>query len=556
MAPPVLRQESPTIYEEQPSDNFLGESTNLRLVRLRLCLALFTMFAIPVAIAAPVIYGLAWGFGTSLVVPTVGLVVLTIVLGSLTVWLARRVLEPAQRLEAARRILEDAYDRARSESLRDALTGLGNHRSFQEEMERQWATAIRHRQPLALALFDLDDFKQINDTRGHAVGDGLLRFAATTMGVHLRRSDRAFRVGGDEFAILMPGTDADQAHAIARRLLAACLDGDGDDRERTAVSFSVGISSTPVHARERGSLYSQADAALFWGKRHGRTCVTTYDPERHDAPISSRPAAELSSLVARVAAAGALRAVFQPIFDLTTGAVRGYEGLVRPMPDSGFSDAGSMFEAAESTGRTAELDIACLNTVMETAARLRLPGSLAINLSPRTREMDEFTVHTLLRMIVRHGLDPRYIVLELTEREAVEDIARLRQAVESCRVAGIRLAADDVGAGNAGLRLLSQLRFDIVKIDLSLVQGGALQATSLDVLKTLRDLADRWGAIVVAEGIETRAQLDVVRSLGIAAGQGYLLGRPTDRPSTDPLDLERLSRSTDWLIERLRTTLA
>jgi len=556
MAPPVLRQESPTIYEEQPSDNFLGESTNLRLVRLRLCLALFTMFAIPVAIAAPVIYGLAWGFGTSLVVPTVGLVVLTIVLGSLTVWLARRVLEPAQRLEAARRILEDAYDRARSESLRDALTGLGNHRSFQEEMERQWATAIRHRQPLALALFDLDDFKQINDTRGHAVGDGLLRFAATTMGVHLRRSDRAFRVGGDEFAILMPGTDADQAHAIARRLLAACLDGDGDDRERTAVSFSVGISSTPVHARERGSLYSQADAALFWGKRHGRTCVTTYDPERHDAPISSRPAAELSSLVARVAAAGALRAVFQPIFDLTTGAVRGYEGLVRPMPDSGFSDAGSMFEAAESTGRTAELDIACLNTVMETAARLRLPGSLAINLSPRTLEMDEFTVHTLLRMIVRHGLDPRYIVLELTEREAVEDIARLRQAVESCRVAGIRLAADDVGAGNAGLRLLSQLRFDIVKIDLSLVQGGALQATSLDVLKTLRDLADRWGAIVVAEGIETPAQLDVVRSLGIAAGQGYLLGRPTDRPSTDPLDLERLSRSTDWLIERLRTTLA
>jgi len=114
------------------------------------------------------------------------------------------------------------------------------------------------------------------------------------------------------------------------------------------------------------------------------------------------------------------------------------------------------------------------------------------------------------------------------------------------------VAADDVGAGNAGLRLLSQFRFDIVKIDLSLVQGGAVHETSLEVLRTLRDLADRWGALVVAEGIETPAQLDVVRSLGIGAGQGYLLGRPTDTPSTDPLDLEGLSRSTDWLIDKLR----
>ena len=104
------------------------------------------------------------------------------VLGLLTVWLARRVLEPAERLESARLILEDAYDRARSESLRDALTGLGNHRAFQEEMERQWAHATRHGQPLALAIVDLDDFKQINDSGGHAAGDVVLRQAATTIG--------------------------------------------------------------------------------------------------------------------------------------------------------------------------------------------------------------------------------------------------------------------------------------------------------------------------------------------------------------------------------------
>ena len=393
------------IHDEQSPGSVLGESTNLRLVRLRLFLALVTMFLIPIAIAAPMMYGLARGFGTSLLVPTLGLLVLAVILGVLTVWLARRVLEPAERVEEARRILEDAYDRARSEALRDSLSGLGNHRAFQEEMERAWATATRHSQSLALAIVDLDDFKKINDSRGHAVGDSVIRQAGATIATYLRRSDRAFRIGGDEFAIIMPGTDADKAHAAVRRLLAACLDEvvDGDPM---AISFSAGVSAIPGQARDRDSLYGQADAALTWGKHHGRTCVTIYDAERHLGTAGTRKPAELSALVARVAATGAIRAVFQPIYDLTTGVPRGYEGLVRPLPDSGVTDAGSMFEAAEATGRTAELDLACLNTVMETAARLRLPGSLTINLSPRTMETDEFSVHALLRMLTRHGLDP------------------------------------------------------------------------------------------------------------------------------------------------------
>ncbi len=549
--------EEPVIHID-PSDQerVLGDSTNLRLVRLRLFLALVTMFAIPIGIATPVIYGLARGGGDSLIIPTLGIVLLAALLGALTIWLAHRVLEPAERLAEAHRILEDAYERARAEALRDPLTGLGNHRAFQEEIERQWATAMRHGRPMALAILDIDDFKSINDSQGHAIGDDLLRDAAAAMTSFLRRDDRAFRVGGDEFVLILPGTDADGAYTTVRRLLAVCLEGESGRGRRYTVSFSAGISSLPGMARDREGLWRQADAALFWSKHHGRTCVTIYDGARHDGPVTDRPAAELSQMVARVAATGAIRAVFQPIYDLATGAPRGYEGLVRPLPDSGFSDPGKMFEAAEATGRTSELDIACLNTVMETAARLRLPGSLTVNLSPRTLERDDFSVHALLRMIVRHGLDPHHIVLELTEREAVEDVDALRRAVEACRVAGIRLAADDVGAGNAGLRLLSQLRFDIVKIDLSLVQGGAVRDTSLEILRTLCDLADRWGALVVAEGIETPQQLDVVRSLGIGAGQGYLLGRPTDRPSTESLDLATLSRSSDWLVERLRSASA
>jgi diguanylate cyclase (GGDEF)-like protein len=534
----------------------MGESTNLRLVRLRLFLALITMFAIPIGIAAPVVYALAWGWGASLVVPTVGILFIAFILGTLTVWLARRVLEPAERLATAHRILEDAYDRARAEALRDTLTGLGNHRAFQEEVERQWAIATRSGRAIALVMLDLDEFKRINDSSGHAAGDEVLRQAATTMATFLRRSDRTFRIGGDEFAIILPETNAEQAQSIVRRLLAACLTGESGRGAPHTVSFSAGISAGPVLANDRDSLYRQADAALFWSKRHGRTCVTIFDASRHEGAAAGRQPAELSAAIARVAATAAIRAVFQPIYDLSTGVPRGFEGLVRPLPDSGFSDPGSMFEAAEAVGRTSELDLACVKVVMETASRLRLRGSLTVNLSPRTLESDDFSVHAFLRLILRYGLDPRNIVLELTEREAVEDVERLRRAVEACRAAGIKLAADDVGAGNAGLRLLSQLRFDIVKIDLSLVQGGAVRDTSLEILKTLRDLADRWGALVVAEGIETPQQLDIVRTLGIGAGQGYLLGRPTDRPSMEPLDLAVLSRSSDWLIERLRSASA
>ena len=288
------------IHDEQTPGSVLGESTNLRLVRLRLFLALMTMFLIPIAIAAPVMYGMATGFGASLLVPTLGVLVLAVILGLLTVWLARRVLEPAQRIEEARRILEDAYDRARSEALRDSLSGLGNHRAFQEEMERQWATATRHNQPLALAIVDLDDFKKINDSRGHAVGDAIIRAAGTTIATYLRRSDRAFRIGGDEFAIIMPGTDADRAHAAVRRLLAACLDEEIDGNP-TAISFSAGVSAIPGQARDRDSLYGQAEAALTWGKHHGRTCVTIYDAERTSAaPVcASRPSCPPSSRVSR-----------------------------------------------------------------------------------------------------------------------------------------------------------------------------------------------------------------------------------------------------------------
>jgi diguanylate cyclase (GGDEF)-like protein len=516
------------------------------------------MFTIPVALAAPVIYALTVGHGQSVLGPMLGIVALTLAMGALTAWLARRILEPAERLDRARVVLEDAYTRARAESLRDALTGLGNHRAFQEELERQWLGSTRYHTRLALAILDLDDFGKINEAEGHAGGDAVLVGIAGLLTAGLRRTDEVFRIGGDEFAVLLPGVDADGAYLVIRRILAAALERqDASHRRSTdltgsteAWSFTAGISSVPGTATDRATLYRQAEAAMLFGKHHGRTFVAVFEAERHAAGAIDRPMADLGLEVARVAAAGALTAVFQPIFDLRTGRARGFEGLVRPMPGTGFADPYELFAAAEAAGRTVELDLASMTTSVTAFAKLALPGSLTLNISPRTLESDQFSVHGLVQLLQRHGVEPTRIVLELTEREAVEDMEQLIRAVEACRAAGMRIAADDVGAGNAGLRLLAQLRFDIVKIDLSLVQGGAVRATSQEIVRTLKDLADRWDALVIAEGVETPEQLEFVRSLGIRAGQGYLLGRPAERPSTEPVDLDALVRPDGELFGR------
>jgi len=340
----------------------------------------------------------------------------------------------------------------------------------------------------------------------------------------------------------MPNTDGETATAVIKRMLAGALSGGPLTQGVRPFSFSAGLSAYPVPSSDRLKLVRQADAALYWAKRHGRTDVQVFDPERHGATDDLRSTPELAAAVADVANRRLVTPRYQTVFDLRTGQPVGFEGLVRPTEDAGFPSAQSLFLAAEAVERTVELDLACLDVV---AAGSRLPKGdqyLALNLSPRTLETEQFHVSDLLKVLKPHRIKPERVVLELTEREAIEDIDRLRANIELCRAAGMRIAADDVGAGNAGLRLLSQIRFDIVKIDLLLVQGGVLHESALAVLRAIRDIAAESGATVVAEGVETVDQLDVVRRLGLAAGQGFLLAPPTPAMSTKPIDLDALSK--------------
>jgi diguanylate cyclase (GGDEF)-like protein len=449
----------------------------------------------------------------------------------------RRAVEPIAALEDQLGETLQAYDRASLDARRDPLTGLGNHRAFQEELARQVAEVNREARPLSLVIIDIDDLKRLNDSEGHAAGDQFLASVGRLIRANNRASDRSFRIGGDEFALLLPDTGTETTFGVVRRLLASATGGHPVLRGMQRFSFSAGISTCPAPSADAVRLVHHADAALYWAKRHGRTDIQVFDPARHGAAGDERSTEELAEAVSLVASSRALRPVYQPIISLASGDPVGFEGLVRPAPDSGFANAQSLFTAAEIADRIVELDMAAIETIVAGVGRLPPGVYLSLNMSPRTLETEQFHVGELVGILRRYRLEPGQIVLELTEREAIEDLSRLKANLERVRAAGIRIAADDVGAGNAGLRLLSEVAFDVVKIDLSLVQRGVLEESSLAVIRGLREIARRSGATVVAEGVETPEQLVALQRLGITAAQGYLLGRAGSRVVMASVDL-------------------
>ncbi len=428
-------------------------------------------------------------------------------------------------LVATQADLQERYEAAKADALRDPLTNLGNHRDFHEELDRQVEASLRYGVPLSLMLIDLDEFKSVNDTRGHAGGDRILRGFGQLLNAAVRRADRAYRIGGDEFAVLLPHTDLDGARIVARRILAQALQPALRLEDLEPVSFSAGLSSLPALADSRARLYSQADSALYAAKRGGRTDIVAYDPAVDPSAEQAEPGTA-SAAIAEVIARGQLRPVYQPIVALASGVVIGVEGLIRPLPPAPFADAAALFAAAAAGGRLSALDLASIEAIVSGADELPPDQFLSLNVSPPTIEAPEFSSAGLLAILGRHGFPPHRLVIELTEQQAIHDAARVRERLDVLRRAGVRIAADDIGAGNSGLRLLSEISFDVLKVDLGLVQSSAAGGPSSAVLSSVVALASRMNALVVAEGIEHESQVAQLVELGIEAGQGYHLGRP------------------------------
>ena len=407
---------------------------------------------------------------------------------------------------------------------RDSLTGLGNHGSFQDELGRAVAVAARREEPLALAMVDLNDFKFTNDRYGHARGDEVLLEVAGVLDSG-RSEDRAFRIGGDEFALLLPGSDGAEARVGLERRIAAARAG------ATDAVFTIGVAVLPPGSEtDPAVLREQADAALYEGKRTGSDLVVFDDVAELLAMVTPAKTRALHSLLDQPR----IEIAFQPIWDLQDGRVLGLEALARPWAGYGFDGPADMFTVAEKIGRAHELDAVCRSATLARAHEIPEGVLLFLNVNPQSLTHGELAGDRLLRAVAAAGLDPSQVVLEITERSE----ARLSQVVaDATRLRGIgfRIALDDVGAGNAGLEMLRELPVDFVKIDNSIIAAALEDVNAQAVLLAIIAYAGRAGAYVIAEGIESEQMLTFVQSADdlrvvngppIKGGQGYLLGRP------------------------------
>ena len=394
---------------------------------------------------------------------------------------------------------------------RDPLTGLANHRRFQEVLSKEIEFARRDGRSLAVVLVDIDDFKRINESRGHPFGDELLGAAAGSLRSAMRGLGVVARVGGDEFGLVLPDADGGRAFALAEAARAAV---EAAAPVRGGLRCSAGIACFPEDARNAGALLQLAGGALYWAKESGRARARRYDPE-HVFVVTDEQREDFAELIARPEA---VRPVFQPIVSLTTGEPVGFEALARFAGKPGLPPSW-WFSQAHRFGLGASLEAEAVRRALE--APERPEGTfLSINLSPSALASTE----------VKEQLpaDLRGVVLEITEEERVLDVDALHRHLAPLRARGARVAVDDAGEGYAGLQQVMSMRADIIKLDRALVADVHADPAKIALIGSLVHFARSTGASICAEGIETLDELRVLIHLGVASGQGWALARPGD----------------------------
>ena len=434
-----------------------------------------------------------------------------------------------------------AEDKLKHDALHDSLTALPNRLLLTERLERCMARAKRNPEYLYAVMFlDLDEFKAINDTHGHAIGDQVLIEVANRLNASLRSLDTASRLddqtparmGGDEFVILLDGLRSfDDAMQVAHRVHDAVSQVATFAGHTIAVSASLGLALGSAEHAVPDDVLRDADAALYHSKNNGKGRVHVFDDGiRRQVVQRLRLSADLRSAIHLQQ----LRLLYQPILSLESGRIESFEALVRwDHPTLGAVAPAQFIPIAEETGTIQEVGRWVLR---ESCQQLRLwheqiPSrsdlAISVNVSPKQLAAGDF-VENLLQTLRDIGLEGRHLIIEVTESTLVENIAVANDILEKLRAIGVRIHLDDFGVGYSSLSYLHQLPFDAIKIDRSFVKDMKLDAVHANTIMAIQAMALNRHMRVIAEGIETVEQLVQLQALDCAMGQGFYLARPID----------------------------
>ncbi|MFN3884510.1 MAG: putative bifunctional diguanylate cyclase/phosphodiesterase, partial [Rhodocyclaceae bacterium] len=425
--------------------------------------------------------------------------------------------------------IKDSQRKAEYLATHDPLTGLPNRTLFHDRLRHALAQARRQKSRVALLFIDLDNFKTINDTLGHDIGDELLKQAACRLREVVRDVDTVARLGGDEFTAILADCSAETADRVSRRIvddLSASFEING---RALFVSASVGIAFYPEDGQDSTSLVRAADAAMYRAKEQGRNRVEFFKP---DLQVRLLKRAALEGALREALRLGRLRLVFQPKFRLEDRRLAGAEALVRWRdPEVGEVSPGEFIPIAEASGLILEVSRAVEGMLLAQMAAwqeigLTLPR-IAFNVSPRAMREADFA-EALIARIDAAGIAHDRLQIEITESTLLENLDNVVNNLVALDAAGLKIAIDDFGTGYSSLAYLKRLPIDELKIDKSFVDGLGQDREDEAIARAVLGLAQALNLETVAEGVETDRQLAWLAQYGCDFAQGYLLAKPLE----------------------------
>ena len=427
--------------------------------------------------------------------------------------------------------LQDYQTQLEDLSIRDPLTAIYNRRKFDQFLDFELERSRRHFQQFSVLMLDLDNFKHINDTFGHPVGDLALREVAMILESHKRKTDILARMGGDEFSLILPETSQNEAIHLADRLLADLSETRIElPTGTTKIRGSLGVVTYPENGEDTKSIHIAMDVAMYKAKKQGKNQVATIDSSDHQVMMEVFKQGEF---IRKALDEDRVVPHFQPIVRASTTEIFAYEVLARIQDGEDFIPAAQFIEIAEELGYSDELDRRIIERGLQCRAKMKNSRvKLFFNFSSKTFSNTKF-IMDLPEYVQGYGVSPNDVVLEITEREALPHFSEMQPMIEELRRQGISFALDDFGSGFSSFMYLKYLTVDFVKIEGSFIRHMARDERDQIMVKNINQMAREFGLLTIGEFVEDEETHVLMESLGINYGQGYYYGTPGTCPDSE-----------------------